>query len=340
MESLNVRLLRILERVERLYVRTCQKLREPVDRCIECREPATCNYPGLKAAYCESHAAFSMDWAPALEAEKDNQMPKINRQNCHYIGGITQCSKRAVMSVRGSQPDRCSLHALKGYTMHPRQKCTHYGPAVPTRARCERLAVWVGDARVGAMYCEEHKWDSAPEARSVEVCCDCEQLCVAAREVTNRPGLWRCYRCFRGSLDPKYLHWHRRALSSNTMIQGFIGTLAPQWEYEEQNLVWSHGDVVTLRLSDQKMVVIDRCHKSMPFEHEAYIKLAYRNLYHPCVVFLMILYVTKRVPPTLASILQELAGMATWPALSYVRVPHEARRRPTTYREDSIRVRN
>lgn len=345
-DELNERLVRILERVEILYAQVCGKLREPADRCIECREPATCNWVGvgLRAAYCEAHAAFSMDWAPALEVPRPAEL-KIDGRKCKHILSETgrQCQRRASMGVRGSPPDRCTFHCRKGYTQYPQQKCALQifsgdpGHRVPIK--CGNLAVFEGDAQRGAHVCMDHKWSLGGMATSVEICCDCEQLCVADVEVKNLPGRWRCTRCFRGTLPRGEYAWYGLGLPSNEMMSKFIESLAPQWQYELQNLVWSHRDVITLRLGT-RLVVIDRSYGNMPFELEAYIQLAYRNLYTPQVAFLITEGVTKKILQTLYCILCELADMREWPSLSYMNIPYirQARFRPLTYREDSQKL--
>lgn len=128
-----------------IYRRVCRLERHLTGgvRCLECSEPATCNYASILVsegvAYCERHAKFDME----------STIPEKHKGCNHpYISG-RRCMRRAVAGPPGEKPDRCRIHFCAGRKYHPLHICI--------MPECSQLAVcgWFYGMNAGST-CEDH----------------------------------------------------------------------------------------------------------------------------------------------------------------------------------------
>lgn len=192
--DLNEILTMILHQVERIFVLACETWNEPTDRCMECSLPAECNYRGLAAAYCDRHAKFDMDHAPALGGPPKDDFIK---GYCTYMltnrEEPVQCSGKAIYGKLGSQPDRCRSHSEIGYINNPRGKCNHETSSDGSReVKCRKMAIHGGSFGHGADMCLEHfrnrRWEPVDPV-------------LAACKWCGLPTMWstqECNRCATG----------------------------------------------------------------------------------------------------------------------------------------------
>jgi hypothetical protein len=347
----------ILYRVEKLHLAVCRLTGASPNLCIEpgCTSPATCNYEGSAAAYCESHATITMDQRPPLCGTwlERCARPLIQKGRCTYLAdtsdGPVQCRSKPQYGLPGQQPTRCRRHCELGYIGNPRARCVMAG--------CKSLATVAGSFTTGSRYCDIHGVGFRDIAVSTVAECTGCRVPTTHRiydSTATNPYTVMCVRCeiASGKSAPPFPNE-----AGNREIRKYLEGLAFEGSGWQSHLcrpiTTSQADVMYISDGETAVVVeyMDRDYYGEAFEEETRMRWIHGTVGHRRTVFVCLSCGRYRLAGSkksvswnmafreLTTILGEIMGSpGSHPTLSYLLVFHNGYIRRGGFTEDTSRT--